>query len=349
MQNQDFPASFLKKGAKKLFRVILYFGFLCVTVLLLLEACYRLYIFDFYGGNFKGLNPNELTYSKDSDPKVLALGDSFTADPLGYVGHLRDSLLNTRVFNAAVPGTTIKQSGLMARKRFRKVDPGVVIYQVYVGNDLFEYKHRTKGSSISTIRKVYWWLSDRLWVIGYINAKMPAIRQTVANTSPVEFDPKTLADYDPATYSRRVKLQFQTEPRLISNSVFLSGKREKDFEAYAKKVKDLTDKVDTGKNILIVVIPHCAQVSAQYQSNMEKIGAKFEEQLNHQQIIYPFLERLSAKLERPGLSMINTLPVLQKAERISPVFYGNDPHLNSFGQTIIGNEVIDRLRELGYN
>ena len=164
-----------------------------------------------------------------------------------------------------------------------------------------------------------------------------------------EFDPKTLAAYDPATYSQRVKLQFQTEPRLISNTVLLSGKRENDFEAYAKRVKALVDKVDQETQVLVVVIPHCAQVSYQYQANMETIGADFSKEQNLQQINYPFLERLSGKLNRPGLSVINTLPVLQKAESIKPVFYGNDPHLNPFGQEIIGAEVVKHLRKSGYN
>ncbi|MEL7223064.1 MAG: hypothetical protein AAGJ93_17200, partial [Bacteroidota bacterium] len=123
---------------RKLLRGILYLLFLLVATILLLEVSYRWNIVDFYGANLRRLNTEELGTKSDL-PSVLVIGDSFSADMSSYVGFLRDSLREHRIINAAVPGTGVRQHQRFFKQRIREFQPEMLIYQLYVGNDLLDY------------------------------------------------------------------------------------------------------------------------------------------------------------------------------------------------------------------
>ena len=210
-----------------------YLLFLGVSVLLLLEISYRGYWFDFYRGNLTGLNPSGIL-TDPSRESILVVGDSFTADPRGYVEHLRQTFPDQRVINAGVPGTCTRQHQLLFPRRLREFEPRLVIYQLFVGNDLLNWRPPADSPHISTIRRVYWWLSDRLWVLGYLNAKLPQLRQAIYQDLPIDLDPKLERAYAPQLYSERSKMRFRAEAGLVDDSVCLRGRRRQDMENMTK-------------------------------------------------------------------------------------------------------------------
>ena len=89
--------SIIKLKGIKIIKVIGYCLFLVVTVVLLLEAIYRLYLFDFYKKEFNTANSN-VAYD-ESKPYMLVFGDSFSAGPESYVQTLRRDYSNINIVN----------------------------------------------------------------------------------------------------------------------------------------------------------------------------------------------------------------------------------------------------------
>ena len=327
----------------KIWKIFSYCLYLGLTVLFVLELAYRFYIVDFYGGNLRGLNAISALEEKNK-PTLLVIGDSFSADQQSYVNHLQKNIPDYRVINSAVPGTCIRQHALMASKRINRFAPKVFLYQIYVGNDLFEFHHKTDSPKISTLRKMYWWLSDRILVIGYINAKLPNIRQALFQDLPVSIDPKVLQDFSPEKYSQRSKLLFQAEPQLVENSALLKNGREADMEKFSKKMQKMFSDVPPDCKIVLLVIPHCIQLGAPYLERMQSIGAQVMEPEALTNPNYPFLNYLQNRL--PGnVLVVNPLIWLQQQDTISNVYYNNDPHLNAKGQQLIGKKLLELLEK----
>ena len=335
----------VKSIAKKGVKVFAYLLFLSTSVLLLLEGCYRFYLIDFYGNTLKGLNTPALLEEQSDRPTILAMGDSFTADLQSYVRDLRDSLAQYRIINSAVPGTCVKQNHLMIQDRIKTFQPDILIYQIYTGNDLLEYRHRTKGSAISNVRKLYWWLSDRLWSLAYINSRLPYIRQAIAKDLPRNYDPKGLQEYSAEKYSKRTRLHFLAEPRVLENTILLKGERAKDFEKYLDELNEMLEVVPKDCQVYLLVIPHCAQVSETYRSRMQTIGATFKEGPAIFEEDFPFYTSLQKGIQGPAIQYLNALPILRAGERKEAMYHGNDPHLNSVGQRTIGTYLIEILTE----
>src|SRR6266571_2542108 len=112
---------------------------LCLP-LLVLEWAYRTQILDTYRPELQAFNPAQVT-ADASRPTLLLLGDSFTAGRTSYAGLLQDTLQEWRVTNAAVSGTGVLQALYTAPHRFAHFHPTIFVYQVYVGNDLFDIRY----------------------------------------------------------------------------------------------------------------------------------------------------------------------------------------------------------------
>ena len=325
---------------------VVYLLIVSITTLFLLEIVYRTYLFDFYKGNLQGLNETAVIESSDL-PTLLALGDSFTADKQSYLNYLRSNLSHYRIINSAVPGTTVRQHALMASKRLRQFDPDIFIYQIYVGNDLFEYDHPIGSRDISVARKIYWWISDRISVIAFINAKLPSIRQAIFHDLPIKMDPKLLEDFSQEKYSMRSKLMFRAEASIIENSVLLKGNQKSCLGSYTNSIRKITDQLPKKCKVVFLVIPHCMQLGSPYLERMQTIGANVTDPLSLTSVDYPFYNYLKTSLGRDNVYFINTLEWLKKQDKITPVYYNNDPHLNNEGHMLIGKKMIEFLKKEG--
>src|SRR5262249_55431605 len=105
--------------------------------LLVLEWVYRSQLVDMYRPELHTLNPPQVLAS-NAKTTLLVMGDSFTASRTSYAGILQDTLQEWRMINAAVSGTGVLQALYMAPNRFDQFHPSIFLYQVYVGNDLFD-------------------------------------------------------------------------------------------------------------------------------------------------------------------------------------------------------------------
>lgn len=330
---------------KKVLKSAAYAIFLTVTVVLLLELCYRSYLIDFYRSNLLWLNPSELA-PDDHRPVMLILGDSFSADLGSYVAQVRQHFPQYRVINSAIPGTCIRQHKLLINKRLREFHPSVLIYQTYVGNDLFEFRHPLTGKGISVQRKMYWWLSDRLLFLGYVNSRLPQMKHWFAPEVVGTGDAKAEADFSPETYSPRSKMILKAEPGLLQNSILLHSKREKDMVAYVKEVQEMIDAVPDSLAVLVLSMPDAVQVSAVYQDRFRQLGAQITAGDSLLQADYPFFLSLEKNLSSDRVRMVNPLLALQESEANAPVFYASDPHLNAAGQAVVGAVVTASLQSL---
>ena len=146
--------------------------------LLVLEWLYRLQLVDTYRPELHTFNPPQ-GLAPDAKPTLLVMGDSFTAGRTSYAGILQDTLREWRVINAAVSGTGVLQALYMAPNRFAQFHPSIFLYQVYVGNDLFDIRYPLNWRTISLVRNVYWFLANHLRVIGYLNYRLRQVKETL--------------------------------------------------------------------------------------------------------------------------------------------------------------------------
>src|SRR5438552_3969166 len=115
--------------------------------LLVLEWAYRSQLVDTYRPELHTFNPVQMI-APDGRPTLLVMGDSFTAGRTSYAGRLQDTVQEWRVINGAVSGTGVLQALYMAPHRFGQFHPSIFLYQVYVGNDLFDIRYPTNWHSI---------------------------------------------------------------------------------------------------------------------------------------------------------------------------------------------------------
>ncbi len=322
------------KWVKQLFRGSLYLFYLFAVVFILLEITYRNYWFDFYGSELALLNNLNSNKTK-KDTTLLALGDSFSADPNSYLKTLRQNKPHWQIINSAISGTTITQSRLMAKKRNQQFNPDILIYQIYVGNDLLEYDPPYASSNISFFRKSYWFLSRYLKVLPYLNIRLKNIRTLFYNDTPPQ--PRQIAQkFDPKKYSHRSRLYFQAEPDYLYQTIFTKEKKQKILQNYFSEIRELLHQFPETTKKIVLVIPHCIQVSDQHQQQMEQLGCTAPPETDFQQISYPFLRALQPALKNSNAKIINALEFLQTIDNPETLFFTNDPHLTPEGQKLLG-------------
>lgn len=127
---------------------------LAAATLLLFEAAYRFQFVDTYRPELQAFNDAETLDGTGRSETILALGDSFTAGRGGYVDYLRAPLPGRRLVNAGISGTGVAQALIVAPRRLREFEPSVVIYQVYVGNDLFDLRYPQNLRRVSLARNL---------------------------------------------------------------------------------------------------------------------------------------------------------------------------------------------------
>ncbi|MCB0685489.1 MAG: hypothetical protein KDC53_03155 [Saprospiraceae bacterium] len=330
---------------KKVLNTAGYIVFVITSALIILEVIYRNYFLDFYRSEFNGLNSTYLIKNETPKPTILALGDSFTADPRGYVQILRDSLPNQRVINGGIPGTCIKETDIVAPSRIKKFNPRILIYQIYVGNDLLEFNHRINSGKISLLRRSYWFLSDRLYFLSYLNFRLRIFRELLHADLENGEKPKETDSYSPDQYSQRTKLLFEADPNFLENTILVKNSRQGDMSAFLRKLNNLVEAIPKDCSIYILVIPHCAQIDTTYLQRMQQLGAIFLTPKADLEENYPFYVQLKSSIQRDNLYFINALPFLRDANQEKRVFYENDPHLNDHGQTVVGKYLVDLIRK----
>lgn len=321
------------KQLKKIGKTIGYLVFLMVTVLLLFEFAYRYSFIDFYNTELKGINSeDELSLKK---PKtLLVFGDSFTADKNSYLKILGDSLPGYNIINSAIPGTSVFHTKTFFNRRLKQFNPDHILIQLYVGNDLIDYKHPVNWSTLPFLRNLYWNVSDNLIGLQYINMRMGQFK---ASSGTFNSDPKTKDAFNVDTYNHREKLYFKGDPMCLYNAISAKESQEKILNKLIEDLQKLLEKVEVKTTILI--IPHGAQVSQEYQENMIKIGASFKEGV-FSTTSFGFYESLKNEL-------LNTKVVTPlgwfRNNNSENLYFPNDPHLSETGQKELAKYLLQEI------
>jgi hypothetical protein len=314
--------------------------------LLVLEGLYRLQLVDTYRPELHAFNPPQVLISNDQ-PTLLVMGDSFTAGRTSYAGILQDTLREWRVINAAVSGTGVLQALYMAPKRFAQFHPAIFLYQVYVGNDLFDIRYPLNWRTISLGRNVYWFLANRLRVLGYLNYRLRQVKEaftlrqrhalSLVDTVVAASAPTDTSVFSVAHYDSRVKLYVRAEPALIEDAILVQGQRQHDYAVFLERLAQLlTYCKPAACRAYILVMPHVCQVDAAYLTYLSQLGAHFTAPAALRLPEYPFLVRLREHFTAwSNVHIVNPLPRLRQAQARQAVYYANDEHLSPAGQQAI--------------
>lgn len=320
----------------------------------LLEAAYRGQWIDFHRADLGASNPPGILVP-DSRPTLLALGDSFTAGLDNWPTNLQDLLgPDTRVINSGVGGTTIRQMRIIAEERIRRFSPSLVICQIYTGNDLVDLRHPVASGQIDRFRKLYWSVTDHGWLLPwYLNTRL---RQTLDRrlrnrmSDPTEME-RIIAEmearpFSPEDYSPRSAALLAASPTLIADQIAVAGEMEGAWSIYEAELDRLAALCNAhGVPLLLVVVPHCAQVHPRYADRFRALGATFPDPAVLTMDESIFVTQLKAVAARsPGVEVFDALPSLRKQEVEGvELYFSNDPHLNKTGRRVLADAVATAL------
>ncbi|PKH50795.1 hypothetical protein CXF68_08890 [Tenacibaculum sp. Bg11-29] len=306
-------------------------GILLIT-LILFEGCYRLYILDFYNTELKELNKGKLNTEKVD---FLVFGDSFTTSNT-YIEYLEEKT-NNKLINSASSGIGIQEVNLFASMRVKEFKPKKIIYQVYLGNDLLDVKNLSNIKKLSLSRSFYWYLSDYFISLLYINKRL-SFGSNEFRRSYI-FDEK----YAKNKYSNRSKLYFLADSLYLHNTVMLKGDFLNRYNIWMKEIEEFIEK-SNNIPVYIILVPHCAQLNNKYKKRMQEIGGEFPETAKFTTIEYPFYEETVKKLRKyKSVTILNPLAYFKKKDKKEPLYYANDPHLNNYGQQVLGEYLEQKI------
>ena len=336
------------------------YGLCCILfILLAVELIYRFQLVDTYLPELKSYNLKEDLADSGGRKTILIMGDSMTAGNQNYPAIMRDKLPGYRIINSGVSGTCILETALIAPKRFAEYKPSVFIYQVYVGNDLFEIRHPVNWKAIPFLRNVYWVLSNHLRSLVYLNYRLMqrfvGLHQALSGTR----DSRSSKEQGVGTgiaqsktfsaemYTSRTRINLQAEPYLLENQIMAEGNRKKDFEIFLNKLKVVLSLCKEGEcQAYILIIPQCCQTNDYYLENMKLIGAKFNHPTEIHKGEYPFVtETKKALAYKSNVSVLNPIQSLRKGETEGKsMYFQDDEHLTEDGQAAIAEFIVSYVK-----
>lgn len=316
-------------------RNLLLLTFLCVMVF---EILYRHQVVDTYKSEFQHLNRHPIPQKPKA--RILVMGDSFTALDSGWLDMLRSEFPQFAFFNGAVPGTGPIQASYMAPRRFRQAEPDAFIYQIYLGNDLFDIRNPISWSENSFFRNLYWATSNRLRSLGWLNYKLGQFRAKPS------VDAKERGEsFSPELYNARDRRYSRIAPAWLADQLGGGEDWEGDLESYVAYLEDLIEEAEERDiPVLLMVVPHCAEMGGKYWENMAALGMEGEEEVGKRNPAWVGMIEKTVE-QRPKMEMHFLLPDLQEAEdSLGPVFHVNDPHVNAKGHVILASAAAKWLR-----
>jgi hypothetical protein len=307
----------------------------------LFETLYRVQLIDTYAPELRAYNlPKDLGESGGDRPTALLIGDSFTAGADGsYPADLRRDLPGARIVNAGISGTGVVQAAIVAKERFARFHPKVFVYQIYVGNDLFDIRYPVNWERASVLRNVYWLVTTHLRSLAFVNYRLGQLRYQELPSSVRQAAAKAPDQpFSVARYDSRVKTYFRVEPRLLESSILVQHERAGDFAELTARLHRLMARCVPGHcSAYVLVIPHCAQVSAVCLQQNRALGAELDDSLAVEAPDYPFVARVTASLrDLANVTVLNPLDTLRATVRNGQaVYHANDEHLNATGNRVI--------------
>jgi hypothetical protein len=339
-----------------------------ILALLVFEVIYRYQLIDTFSGEMRSYNPVELLDPNTNQERntLLVMGDSFTADPASYASMLRTCQNNFSVINAGISGTGVIEAVFTAPGRFELAKPSIFIYQVFVGNDLYNISYPINWQALSPLRNVYWTLAQRLRSVWYINYRNGQFAQFLGQSDSHTVDltafwqagqfesahsfsqEQTPSLFSPEKFTLRDKLMLQADPWILDKQIRVKGDRQADFHFFLNKLDELLAHCIEDECVgYVLVIPHQVQLTPGYYQNMQALGGQFAGMQEILSADYPFLSGVREFLAQDRLKhiqLLDPLPTLRHSEaQGKPVYYQNDSHLNHQGNRIVTRFLLDKL------
>lgn len=309
----------------------------------LAELFYRYQVVDLYSSELRTLNS---CYQKSDGKNIVVMGDSFSVSPDSWVEYLRKNMLDYAVINAGITGSGILQILAEAPRRFKEYRPEIFIYQIYVGNDLYDIRKPINWKTLSLTRNLYHFLGNHFQFLTYLNYRLGQLFSGISRKPTILEKPKAVTSKDgfiKENYAWRVRLMMEAEPALIDDTIMVKGERAQDYLQLLCKLNKLLTYLPKDCRIYFLVIPHCCQVSYYYLNNIVSLGATFTDRAKILDDENPFISQL--KINFPKVIVLNPLPVFKQQEMKWHLYYNNDEHLSTQGQMVLGEFVHEKLNE----
>jgi len=337
---------------KKISFKLTYIIYCLVIILLTFEFIYRTQIVDTYLPELRAYNSNKDINSFSKNKCVLALGDSFTAGE-SYVDTLRRLRPDYKIINSGIVGTGIIQALFVASRRVDRFKPLIIIYQVYVGNDLFNIRYPVNWEKSSFLRNIYWTLERYFRSLGFLAYRLSqyecvqkfCLRNKIENNA----INKTISVFDAENYNEFEKTYLVMDPSYLEETIFVSDKYKKEYNEELERLNKLVSICASNKSKLyILVIPHPCQISSNYFKDMQALGARFKGDFKElKENEYPFIKEIRKRFEnKSNVYILNPMQFMKNLENAGhQLFFVNDPHFNVFGQKMLGEYVAREIFE----
>lgn len=298
------------------------------------EIVYRYYGIDFYKNSFLSLNTKESLNTSKVD--FLVFGDSFSASPDGYVSVLKNNFPSKKIINLSVSGIGIKQVNLYAKNKIKMFNPDVILYQVYVGNDLIDIKNLSNWNELALVRNSYWSISNYYLSLRYLNQNFSFIRR-----KQLDVDLSLNSKFSIQFYNQREKILLKADANYIEKSITIIEDFEFRYQKWQTEMQIFLDNIPKTKKVYVVFIPHCSQVNEFYYSNTIQIGANFSSQKNIINSKYTFFDRAKLNFQNyDNVIFLNPIDFLvDKDNENYRLYYENDPHFNTNGHFQFANYI----------
>lgn len=319
----------MKKWSKKIIRFSGRLVLISFVTLCLFECSYRYQWIDFYSAEWKGLNEEGV-----DECDILVFGDSFSAQNDSYIEYLRQQ--GKVVMNAAVPGTCALQSSYFFSDRVEQTKPKLVLFQVYLGNDLIDLNPPINYSELGLMRNIYWGLSKRFHVLQYLNYKLGQTTDHL-DADQLETDqPKAKVVFAPENYSARTKLYLKSDPEIYNKMLWGQDEYINDIIQLLKIYKEMIAEIPAGTKYKFLLIPHFAQLNENLNNRLILLGGKTIDKIDQTDLITQAFENLFGEE-----NVLNPIDCFREEE--ASIYYENDPHLTAYGHQVLGKYLIKNL------
>ena len=310
-----------------------FFGILLIT-LVLLELCYRYHVVNFYKTENLALNTKQDLENNNID--LMVFGDSFsaTSKAINYVDMLRNNAKKTSILNFSVPGIGIRQVNTFASSKIKKHNPKVILYQVYVGNDLIDVDHLWSLEKFSVSRNLYWEASDYFLSLSYLNHKSTVFKPRINSRTFTMAKDSFYVDF----YDIRTKRFLNYKSSFFNDTFMLKEPFKSRYDDWLTYMHKFLETIPKDIKVYIVWIPHCTQVNEHYIDNFNTLGATFNDLNKIQQSnSYPFFTSAKKDLSPyKNVILLNPLEIFQFKDTLnSRLYFENDPHINYKGNKIL--------------
>ena len=323
-----------------------------------LELLARSAALDFYAAELRSGTP-ERDLAPTSRPTLLALGDSFTANPQGWVTMVRERLgPGARVVGSGVSGFTARQIARLARGRIARFAPRTVVVQLYAGNDLLELRHPPSLRRGGPARALFWSLSDAgLESPGLLNYRLGhawnAFRRWRgdARITPEGLAALEALPFAPERYTARERELIRLDPSIVERQIGLTGEMGEAFAAYAGYLGSVLAACRAGDAAAVVfVVPHAVEVAPVYRERFEALGARFDTPGTLASPESPFGLAVRRVVEsQPGAAFLDVKPALRAAEAAGrSVYRNNDSHFAPEGDRVVADALLPHLERSGF-